>query len=265
MAVSKAEKETELQELEGIFRTADTAVLVDYRGVSVPQVTELRRQVRAAGASYRVVKNTIAKRAAAGTSIASLDKHYKIENAINNPGRQFTLNQCYGIDASYCKDISRRPVALGAQSAGSLAIINQAPANTGGQLTRGIDLTANHSMKLAGGDLNTALSYTYQIKSYEKATPIADLDYSQDEPGSSRNRWVLNLGFDKNGFGVKTTATYITHVCSRRPNSLGTKPQRERWACRRPAGSNGCRCWTDRSSAGCFPGGSPTSCGSDRI
>ena len=67
MAVSRAEKVTEQGELEAVFRAADTAVLVDYRGVTVPQVTELRRQIRAAGASYRVVKNTLAKRAAAGT------------------------------------------------------------------------------------------------------------------------------------------------------------------------------------------------------
>jgi large subunit ribosomal protein L10 len=76
MAVSRTDKETELQELEAMFRGAETAVLVDYRGVSVPQVTELRRQIRAAGASYRVVKNTIAKRAAVGTTLAALDKHF---------------------------------------------------------------------------------------------------------------------------------------------------------------------------------------------
>lgn len=71
MAVSRAEKVAELGELEAMFRSADTAVLVDYRGVTVPQVTELRRQIRAAGASYRVVKNTLAKRAAAGTALES--------------------------------------------------------------------------------------------------------------------------------------------------------------------------------------------------
>jgi large subunit ribosomal protein L10 len=76
MAVSKAEKQTELEQLETAFKGADSAVLVDYRGVSVPQVTELRRQIRAPGASYRVVKNTIAKRAAAGTSLAKLDAHF---------------------------------------------------------------------------------------------------------------------------------------------------------------------------------------------
>ena len=76
MAVTRAEKEAELHELETVFRQSDTAILVDYRGVNVPQVTELRRQVRAAGASYRVVKNTVAKRAAAGTTLALLDKHF---------------------------------------------------------------------------------------------------------------------------------------------------------------------------------------------
>ena len=45
MAVSKAEKVTEQGELEAVFRGASTAVLVDYRGVTVPQVTELRRQI----------------------------------------------------------------------------------------------------------------------------------------------------------------------------------------------------------------------------
>ena len=82
MAVSRAEKETEQAELEAMFRQADTAILVDYRGVSVPQVTELRRQVRAAGASYRVVKNTVAKRAAVGTSLAALDQHFAGPTAV---------------------------------------------------------------------------------------------------------------------------------------------------------------------------------------
>ena len=82
MAVSRAEKETELSALAAEFRQADTAVLVDHRGVTVPQVTELRRQVRAAGGRYRVVKNTLAKRAAAGTSFAALDAHFAGPTAV---------------------------------------------------------------------------------------------------------------------------------------------------------------------------------------
>ena len=82
MAVSKAEKATELAELEAAFKDTDTAVLVDYRGITVPQVTELRRQVRAAGARYRVVKNSLAKRAVSGTSLAALDAHFTGTTAV---------------------------------------------------------------------------------------------------------------------------------------------------------------------------------------
>jgi large subunit ribosomal protein L10 len=72
MAVSRADKETELGALTAAFRATETAVLVDYRGVTVPQVTELRRQIRAAGGRYRVVKNTLARRAVAGTSLEAV-------------------------------------------------------------------------------------------------------------------------------------------------------------------------------------------------
>lgn len=77
MAVSRADKQGELGQLEAAFKDAQTAVLVDYRGITVPQVTELRRQIRATGASYRVVKNTLAKRAAAGTSFEVLAGQFK--------------------------------------------------------------------------------------------------------------------------------------------------------------------------------------------
>jgi large subunit ribosomal protein L10 len=82
MAVSKAEKATELDALSVVFKEAETAVLVDYRGITVPQVTELRRQVRAAGGTYRVVKNTLAKRAAAGTSLSALADHFSGTTAV---------------------------------------------------------------------------------------------------------------------------------------------------------------------------------------
>jgi large subunit ribosomal protein L10 len=46
---------------------------VDYRGLKVPEVTELRRQVRGASGTYKVVKNTLAKRALKGTAFEALD------------------------------------------------------------------------------------------------------------------------------------------------------------------------------------------------
>src|SRR4030095_2969155 len=82
MAVSRADKETEFGQLQTAFREAETAVLVDYRGISVPQVTELRRQIRATGGKYRAVKNSWAKRAAAGTSFETFTAEFKGPTAV---------------------------------------------------------------------------------------------------------------------------------------------------------------------------------------
>jgi large subunit ribosomal protein L10 len=82
MAVSKADKATELSELEVAFRGAETAVLVDYKGITVPQVTELRRQIRAVGGTYRVVKNTLARRAVAGTAFESFTSTFTGTTAV---------------------------------------------------------------------------------------------------------------------------------------------------------------------------------------
>ena len=72
MALTRAEKQTELAALETELRAAQSAILLDFKGLNVPQVTELRRQVRAAKGRYRVVKNTLVKRALKGTPFAPL-------------------------------------------------------------------------------------------------------------------------------------------------------------------------------------------------
>jgi large subunit ribosomal protein L10 len=86
MAVTRADKEQELQELNTAFNGADTAILVDYRGLNVPAVTELRRQIRGAKGKYKVVKNTLAKRASKGTRLAALEAHFEGTTAIAYTG-----------------------------------------------------------------------------------------------------------------------------------------------------------------------------------
>ena len=82
MAVTRADKVVELEQLEKAFKGSDSAILVDYKGMNVPQVTELRRQLRSAKANYKVVKNTIAKRALKGTSFEVLEKFFEGTTAI---------------------------------------------------------------------------------------------------------------------------------------------------------------------------------------
>ena len=54
---------------------AQSIVLVDYRGLTVAQDTELRKQLREAGIVYKVCKNTMMKRAFEGTDFAQLDEY----------------------------------------------------------------------------------------------------------------------------------------------------------------------------------------------
>src|SRR6478735_8856961 len=82
MAVTRADKVVELEQLEKAFKGSDSAILVDYKGMNVPQVTELRRQLRSAKASYKVVKNTIARRALKGTAFEPLEKFFEGTTAV---------------------------------------------------------------------------------------------------------------------------------------------------------------------------------------
>lgn len=82
MAVTRADKKVELQALEASLKGAQTAIVLDYKGINVPQVTELRRQLRVAKATYKVVKNTLAKRAIKGTSFEALTAHFEGTTAI---------------------------------------------------------------------------------------------------------------------------------------------------------------------------------------
>jgi large subunit ribosomal protein L10 len=86
MAVTREAKQATLETLETAFKGAETAILVDYKGLNVPQVTELRRQLRAAKASYKVVKNTLAKRALKGTPFEPLDQHFVGTTAVAYTG-----------------------------------------------------------------------------------------------------------------------------------------------------------------------------------
>ena len=82
MAVTRADKTAAVETLEGMFKGADVAILVDYKGINVPQVTELRSQLRKAKSSYRVVKNSLAKRALKGTSFETLSSHFEGTTAV---------------------------------------------------------------------------------------------------------------------------------------------------------------------------------------
>ena len=72
MSVNRARKETEVEALKKIFNEEDLIVVTHYSGLTVSEVTKLRRQLREQGASFKVTKNTLARRALEGTKFAHL-------------------------------------------------------------------------------------------------------------------------------------------------------------------------------------------------
>ena len=70
-----AEKAETIEELRTRIAGATTAVLTEYRGLTVHQLAELRKQLRAAAAEYRVVKNRLARIAVEGSPLAGLRPH----------------------------------------------------------------------------------------------------------------------------------------------------------------------------------------------
>ena len=65
-------KQPIVQEISESIKDAASVVVVDYRGLTVAEDTELRKQLREAGVSYKVYKNTLVSRAVDGTEIESL-------------------------------------------------------------------------------------------------------------------------------------------------------------------------------------------------
>ena len=81
--VAKVElKQPIVQAIAEDVKDAASVVLVDYRGLTVAQDTELRKQLREAGVVYKVCKNTMMKRAFEGTDFAALDEHLEGPSAI---------------------------------------------------------------------------------------------------------------------------------------------------------------------------------------
>lgn len=75
-------KQPIVQAIADDIKDAQSVVLVDYRGLTVAQDTELRKQLREAGVIYKVCKNTMMKRAFEGTEFAGLEEYLEGPSAL---------------------------------------------------------------------------------------------------------------------------------------------------------------------------------------
>ena len=124
MALRLEDKKALVKEVNAVAGDSVTAVAAEYRGLSVAEMTELRKQARSAGVYLRVVKNTLARRAVEGTEFECMQETLKgpilLAFAKDDPGAA----------ARVIKDFAKEHEALQAVSL-----------STGGQLLPASDLS----------------------------------------------------------------------------------------------------------------------------
>lgn len=89
--MARPEKEAIVREIKEKFNTSKSVILADYRGLSVTEVTELRKKLREAGVDYRVVKNTLTSRAAKAANIDGLDQFLSGPTALAFSGNDVVM------------------------------------------------------------------------------------------------------------------------------------------------------------------------------
>jgi large subunit ribosomal protein L10 len=123
MALRLEDKKQFVKEVNAVAGVSVTAVAAEYRGLSVAEMTELRKQARNAGVYLRVVKNTLARRAVAGTDFECM------QGALKGPILLAFAKDDPGAAARIIRDFAKGHAALQAVSL-----------SAGGQLLPATDL-----------------------------------------------------------------------------------------------------------------------------
>jgi len=80
--LNRTEKEEVITKVREKFSEAKIGVLTGYRGMTVAEMTDLRKRLREASVEYRVIKNNLAKIASEGTPVEPLREHFTGPTAI---------------------------------------------------------------------------------------------------------------------------------------------------------------------------------------
>lgn len=78
----REEKVTLVNEIAEKLQNSKSTIITDYRGLTVAEVTELRKRLREAGIEYKVLKNTMTRRAAEQVNLGEVNEHLTGPSAI---------------------------------------------------------------------------------------------------------------------------------------------------------------------------------------
>jgi outer membrane receptor protein involved in Fe transport len=138
----------------------------------------------------------------------------KLDDAIARTSRDFILQQCYlNNDPEFCSLISRRSIASGPYSAGSIQQVDSALINSGGLSTEGVDATFSYRQNLQdwgmGGTASLSVSYTHLIR--QGGTPLngAAFDRTDGEINNPADRGQIVFAYDIDDFGISFNGQYI--------------------------------------------------------
>src|SRR6187399_1938636 len=102
MPLNLEDKKVLVAEVTEVAKTALSVVAAEYRGLTVSQMTDLRSKARAEGVYMRVVKNTLARKALAGTSFECISPTLKgplvLAFSKNDPGAAARVNKAFAKD-----------------------------------------------------------------------------------------------------------------------------------------------------------------------
>lgn len=82
MSSALEEKKRIVEEITQQFENSKSTILTDYKGLTVSEINELRKQLREAGVEYKVLKNTLTRRATEKANLSELDEHLTGPTAI---------------------------------------------------------------------------------------------------------------------------------------------------------------------------------------
>ena len=117
--MNRDEKKQLLDELHGLFASSEVIVISHYKGLTVAEVSELRNNIRKAGAGFRVTKNRITKLALKDTKFESLADLFTGPTAI--AFAQDPVSACKAC-VEFAKNNEKLIIVGGAMSTGALTL-----------------------------------------------------------------------------------------------------------------------------------------------